>query len=95
MITGNKSLIIRDSDGNIVFNETFPSDFTNPAWTNKTWTGEKWPAGKMAAMKAWEVAPLGSIEIERGSGHEEKILLYGFRELWKWGVDNAGFPPLE
>lgn len=64
-----------------------------PSYDNPT--GETWPAGEIAAKKAWEVAPLGSIEIEERLGGGEKVLLYGFRELWKWGVDNAGFPPLE
>lgn len=85
-LSGNKHLIIRDSQGNIVFKEVLPSRYNNAI------TGEIWPVGKTAAKKAWEVAPLGSIEIEGSYG--KKVLLYGFRELWKWGVDNAGFPPL-
>jgi hypothetical protein len=86
-LSGNKYLIIRDSNGDIVFKEVLPSRYS------KGTTGETWPVGKTAAKKAWEVAPLGTIEIEGSYG--ERVLLYGFRELWKWGVDNAGFPPLE
>jgi len=86
-LSGNKHLIIRDSNGDIVFKEVLPSSYNNVI------TGETWPVGKTAAKKAWEVAPLGSIEIEGSYG--KRAFLYGFRELWKWGVDNAGFPPLE
>ncbi|MCR4321885.1 MAG: hypothetical protein NUV74_16315 [Candidatus Brocadiaceae bacterium] len=78
-LSGNKHLIVRDSNENIVFKELLPSRYDN-AITG----GETWPVGKTAAMKAWEVAPLGSIEIEGSYG--KKVLLYGFRELWKWGV---------
>lgn len=95
----NNSLIIRDSDGNIVFKEALPSSYTDPVWPERIGSIQKWPVGKMAAMKAWEVAPLGSIEAESDLpaiyNDENRALLYGFRELWKWGVDNAGFPPLE
>ncbi|MBW2099135.1 MAG: hypothetical protein JRG77_10190 [Deltaproteobacteria bacterium] len=86
-LSGDKHLIIRDPNGNIVFKQVLPSSYDNPL------AGETWPVGKTAAKKAWEVAPLGSIEIEGSFG--KKVLLYGFRELWKWGIDNAGFPPVE
>jgi len=86
-LSGNKNLIIRNSNGDIVFKEVLPSSYDNAI------TGETWPVGKTAAKKAWEFAPLGSIEIEGSYG--QRVPLYGFRELWKWGVDNAGFPPLE
>ncbi len=84
---GSNHLIIRDSNGDIVFKKLLPSSHDNPI------TGETWPVGKTAAKKAWDVAPLGSIEIE--GAHGKRVPLYGFRELWKWGIDNAGFPHLE
>lgn len=77
-------LIIRDYNGKVVFKEVLPSYLAD---------GIDWPIGKTAAHKAWEVAPLGSIEIE-GNG-SEKVILYGFKELWRWGVDNANLPSLE
>lgn len=80
-------MIIRDSNGIVVFKEVLPSHYENAN------TGETWPVGKTAAKKAWEFAPLGSIEIEGSYG--KKVLLYGFRELWQWGVNNADFPSLE
>lgn len=80
---GGKHLIIRNSEGAIVFKEELP----------KKYNDEKWPAGERAAIAAWKSAPLGSIEIEGSYG--KRVLLYGFRELWKWGIDNAEFPSLE
>jgi hypothetical protein len=79
--------IIRDSEGTIVFKEELPKNYRDAI------TGETWPAGERAAIAAWKSAPLGSIEIE--GSHGTRVLLYGFREIWKWGIDNAGFPSLE
>jgi len=79
-ILGKEHVIIRDSNGIMVLKEELK------------WTGG-WPGGETVAKKAWEVAPLGSIDIE-GDG-KGKVLLYGFRELWKWGVDNLNFPSLD
>ncbi|MBC8416177.1 MAG: hypothetical protein ISS80_01900 [Candidatus Cloacimonetes bacterium] len=86
-LSGNKHLIIRDSNGIIVFKEVLPTSYIcAPA-------GERWPSGEIAAKKAWEASPLGSIEIEGSFG--KRVMLYGFRELWKWGVENSVFPSLE
>ena len=78
-ILGKEHVILRDSNGIMVLKEELK------------WTG-KWPGGETVAKKAWEVAPLGSIDIE--GDDKGKVLLYGFRELWKWGVDNLNFPSL-
>jgi hypothetical protein len=82
-ILGKEHMIIRDSNRNIIFKELLPSIRDE----------EIWPLGKIAAKKAWESAPLGTIQIE--GVYRREVLLYGFRELWKWGVDNAGLPTLE
>lgn len=53
--------------------------------------GNPWEPAKRAAGVMWEAAPHGSVSIE--SGYVEKsAMLYGFRELWTWGVDKCGFP---
>jgi len=88
-------LIIRDSNGIIVFKEEIPYGIglykENPdAWDMLLFGDGRWPEGEAAAKKAWESAPLGSIEIDDGA----RVSLYGFRELWKWGVDNLNFPSL-
>ena len=46
----NNSLIIRDSDGNIVFKEALPSSYTDPVWPERKWSGQKWPAGKIISL---------------------------------------------
>jgi hypothetical protein len=86
-LSGDKYLTICDSTGDIIFKELLPSAYSDVN------TGEPWPEGETAAKMAWEAAPLGSIEIEGSYG--KKVLLYGFRELWKWGIENADFPSLE
>ena len=91
-VSRSKSLIIRDSMGEIVFKQSLPSQYDVSG--DGIHMGAVWPAGEVAARKAWKVAPLGSIEIE-DYGYGKRALLYGFRELWKWGVGNAGFPTLE
>ena len=86
-LEGGKYLIIRNSENEIVFKEELPKRYDIPI------TGATWPAGERAALAAWESAPFGSIEVEGFLG--KRVLLYGFKELWKWGVENAGFPELE
>lgn len=84
---GRNRIIIRNSQGKIVFEGKVPHTYSSPK------KGNRWPLGAKAAKAAWESAPLGSIEIE--GIHGKRVLLYGFKELWEWGVDNAGFPSLE
>ena len=86
-LNGGKYLIIRNSEGKIVFKKELPTHFGNAL------TGAIWPDGEHAAKAAWESAPLGSIEVE--GRHGKTVLLYGFKELWRWGIENAGFPILE
>lgn len=82
-------IIIRDQENKIIFREQLPtvklSDGLNTSW----------PLAQKAAKAAWDVAPFGTIEVTNSSMARDRILLYGFRELWKWGIENAGFPSLE
>lgn len=86
----NHYMIIYDAHGDIVFRERLPSFGARTKCTSPT----LWDHGETAAKKAWEHAPLGSIEIEDDK-YGKKVMLYGFKELWKWGIANAGLPPLE
>lgn len=86
-LSGGKYLIIRNSKDQIVFKKELPTHFDHVV------TGTIWPDGEQAAKAAWESAPLGSIEVEGTNG--KRVLLYGFKELWRWGIENAGFPTLE
>ena len=85
---GKNRIIIRNSKGKIVFKGKVPSTSSTPGKANR------WPLGPKAAKAAWNSAPLGSIEID-DPDYGKKVFLYGFKELWKWGVANAGFPALE
>ncbi len=85
-LSGGKYMIIRDAEDKVVFKEELPKDFGGVGVP-------KWPTGKQAAVAAWNASPLGSIEVE--GTHGKKVMLYGFRELWTWGVENAGLPSLE
>jgi len=86
-------LVIRDSNGIMVFKESLPIGpyMEKPDSLTMIFYGDtRWPEGETAVKKAWESAPLGSIQIEG----IKRVSLYGFRELWKWGVDNLHFPSL-
>lgn len=85
--SGNKYLIIRNAKDQVVFKKELPTNHGNLP------TRTIWPDGEQAAKAAWESAPLGSIEVE--GSYQKRVPLYGFKELWRWGIENAGFPPLE
>ena len=70
---GGKYLIVRNSEGDVVFKEELPKHY------DTTVTGETWPVGERAALASWKCAPLGSIEIE--GSYQKRVLLYGFKEL--------------
>ena len=85
-------LIIRDLDGKTVFKERLPigSYIEKPtSYTMLAFGDTRWSEGETAVKKAWETGSLGFIEIEGRKGS-----LYGFRELWQWGVDNLNFPSI-
>jgi len=88
-IYGNNRIIIRDSEGKVVFEDKVPNDYN--IQRNQ---GNPWPSGSRAAKAAWDCAPLGSIEIE-DTLYGKRVVLYGFRELWEWGVAHAGLPSFE
>jgi len=57
---------------------------------------DAFPVGMDAAKSAWSAAPLGSIQQQPvSSPHGPKAMLYGFRELWAWGSEHCGFPPIQ
>jgi hypothetical protein len=84
-------------NGIMVFKKELPTGYyieKPDAWTMLLFGDTRWPEGETAVKKAWESAPLGSIEIE-DIEYTIRVSLYGFRELWKWGVDNLNFPSLD
>lgn len=80
-----EKLIIKNAKGNIVFSEMYPEySVHNPS--------NAWPTAESAARAAWESAPGGSMEIESYGVLSAGASLYGFRELWDYGVAHFGFP---
>ena len=86
-LRGRTKLVIRDKSGTIVFEDQVPTTYgrsdTNP-----------WPAGEQAVRAMWRAAPFGTVVLDE-STYEPKAMLYGFKELWRWGVENCSFPSLE
>lgn len=83
-------LVVFDADRNRVYsNRGGPSTFGRSQLE-----GHPWPQSEAAARAAWEAAPDGSIELEN-STYAKRVSLYGFHELWRWGVENCGFPSVE
>ena len=81
--------MIYDAEGRIVFSEMIPTDHGNDVHG-----GTPWGFARGAAKAAWEAAPTGFIEL-KGSKYEKRISLYGFRELWEWGLGKCSFPSLD
>lgn len=86
-LMGKNRIIIRNLNDEIVFEGVVPKNYGPQIF------GNPWPLGEKAAKTAWKVGSLGSIETE--GSHGKKVRLYGFKELWIWGVENADLPPLE
>lgn len=86
-LRGRTKLVVRDKAGTIVFEGKVPTTYgrssTNP-----------WPLGEQAVNAMLKAAPFGTVVLEE-STYEPKAMLYGFKELWGWGVQNCSFPSLE
>ncbi|MFC2085766.1 hypothetical protein ACFLRO_00990 [Bacteroidota bacterium] len=84
-------LIIKDGTGAVVFSERIPKK------SGRIRDGNRWDAGEEAATVAWVNADEGSIELtnELSAYTYHRAMLHGFRELWRWGVENCEFRDLE
>lgn len=87
ILNENKEIIIRDKDGNITFQVKSPP--YDPYKNQITW-----PEGEGVAKATWKAAPMGTLEIKSGLTNSVSNL-YGFREVWRWGVENAGLSKIE
>lgn len=84
---GRTKLVVRDKDGNILFEERVPTQYGRVG-------ANPWPVGEQAARAMLRAAPFGSVILE-DSTYKPKATLYGFKELWDWGIQNCSFPSLE
>lgn len=85
-LIGSARLVIRDQTGATVFETKFPDRYETGGG-NKT----LWARGQEAARAMWNAAPMGTVSITGVSHSEENVPLFGFRELWKWGVERCAF----
>jgi hypothetical protein len=87
-LNGRTKFVVRDKSGGIIFESKVPTEYgrssTNP-----------WPAGEQAVRAMWQVAPFGTAILDKGGYEEQKVMLYGFKEVWSWGVQNCSLPSLE
>jgi hypothetical protein len=81
------SFIVTDQDRNILFQEKMPTKYGTSGTS-------PWPSGEQAARAMWRAAPFGSATLDDRT-YKPKAMLYGFRELWNWGVQNYSFPSIE
>ena len=79
-------LVIRDADGATVFSERVPGSYS----FSRSGVTQAWPEAAMAARLAWQHSPGGSLALE--GIRNERVSLYGFRELWKWGEAHGCWP---
>lgn len=85
------ALLIRGANGEILFSEPLPTNYNlrDPHGANP------WPRGLEAAAGAMRAGPLGTIELDPQDTFTTRAVLYGFPELWAWGVQNCGFPRIQ
>lgn len=88
---GADSLVIRSEAGDIVFQEKIPLSLNGD---KRNWESQPWDKANQAAKAAWNNCPFGTIEVT-GSLRGRAASLYGFKEIWTWGVENAGLPTLD
>jgi hypothetical protein len=83
---GKAEMIVRDGDGKIVTLTSLPKAGLS---------GAPWPDAEKVARAMWNAGVLGTVSITGTSYPKEKVSLYGFRELWAWGMERCAFPSLE
>ena len=88
------SIKITDKDGNVIYEGQSPEKGYNHFGEDGA---PEWPEAKNVAKALLKAGPLGSIKIvskprwrPEFSPFPESYSLYGFKELWEWGVLNAG-----
>jgi hypothetical protein len=86
---GHTKITVRDQDGAVVFERRVPTSYEDAV------RGTRWPDAEEAAKAMWKAAPLGTVSITGGTYAKENVPLYGFRELWTWGLQKCAFPALE
>jgi len=89
-LAGRTKITVRDSSGAVTFEGKVPTRYGMSATR-----GTDWDLGKEAEQAMWTAAPLGTVSIMGGTYPKENVPLYGFRELWSWGIQKCGFPSLE
>jgi len=98
-LNGRTSLVIRDSGGRVLFSSKVPSGYGASVRLEKgafvPQPGNPWPAGEAAAKAAWRAGPLGTIQLDPPDIWNTQAMLYGFRELWTWGIQRCGFPAIQ
>ncbi len=86
---GREKILVKDRDGAVVFEESIP------ATPNSQGIGYLWAIGEVAVRTMWKVAPYGTVS-NPGTRYSTKTeSLYGFRELWSWGVNNCLLPQVQ
>jgi hypothetical protein len=86
-LRGRTKLVVRDKSGTIIFEGKVPTTYGRS-------DANPWPPGEQAVRAMWRAAPFGTVVLAE-STYEPKAMLYGFRELWSWGMQNCSFPSLE
>lgn len=83
------AITIKDKDGNTLYQGNTPTyDMKQDSLR-----GSGWPDAENAARAAWKAGPFGTLTI-KSNRESQTSLLYGFQELWQWGIENAGLPKI-
>lgn len=83
-----KTLLLKNEKGMLLDYWTLPTYRAGREWYQDT----LWPEAATFIKALRAAPPLSTIEISGVPA--SKSLIYGFREMWQWGMDNAGFPDI-
>jgi hypothetical protein len=82
-------ILVKDKDGRILYEGSGPA---YDRW-DRSLHGVAWVEAENVAKAVLAAGPMGSIKVFVGT-REYSSPLYGFKELWDWGVQNATLPKI-
>jgi hypothetical protein len=91
ILTKKIEIAVKDENGKIIYEGSTP-DLDHES-SMRGYDGLIWGDAENVAKAAWKAGSMGTITLKSRIGNSTSSL-YGFRELWQWGIDNHGLPPI-
>lgn len=83
-----RTLLLKDAQGKLLDYWVLPKNRVGREW----YQGTLWPQAKLFVNALRISSPMSTIEV--AGMPMTKVMIYGFQEMWQWGIGNAGFPDM-